>query len=42
MVWRVLEEKEPSYTVGRNITWLTATMQKSVDVPQKTKTRATI
>ena len=36
-----MEKREPSYTVGGNIGF-TATMESSMEVPQKTKTRITI
>ena len=36
-----MEKREPLYTVGGNVTWCSH-CGNSIEVPQKTKTRATI
>ena len=37
-----MEKRELSYTVGRNVNWYTHYRETVLEIPQKTKTRATI
>ena len=36
-----MEEREPSYTVDENVSW-SPTVEKSMEVPQKTKYTTTV